>query len=354
MAVGPSVNTFLQRTSAARKIIVVDFGFLGDSVHLVPSLWEIKRHYPAAELHTLSATVGAEVLKLAPCVNRAWAFPLTPDSPSWWRHWDVLKQLRRERFDVAFNFSGADRTVFSTAFLGPRWTLAREGGRKHFWHRLLNVDWVKKADADLPMFEQRRQVLAAAGFTLAPAKFELKIPDEARAWAEAEVKGQPVHLSINASSAVKEWPLENWIEFVKLFSEKFPEIPLCATASGSPREQKRLRDLIVAAKSAKIQSYEGLNISRLAALVQRCRLQIGADSGVLHLAMALNVPTTTVFREYGALAEWIPLDGEHRNIIAPCPCISEGKNDCALAGRSACLGSISAAAVLEKACQLIH
>src|SRR5580704_17759241 len=94
MVAGPSANNFLERTRDAKKIIVVDFGFLGDSVHLVPALWEIKRHYPAADLHTLSAVVGAELLKLAPCVDRPWAFPLTPESPPWWRHWGVLRDLR--------------------------------------------------------------------------------------------------------------------------------------------------------------------------------------------------------------------------------------------------------------------
>jgi hypothetical protein len=90
MPAGPTLPNFLERTRAATKIIVVDFGFLGDSVHLVPALWEIKRHYAGAQLHTLSATVGAELLAMAPCVDRPWAFPLTAKSPPWWKHWDIL------------------------------------------------------------------------------------------------------------------------------------------------------------------------------------------------------------------------------------------------------------------------
>jgi transposase len=62
-------DNFYKHTKSARKIMVVDLGFLGDSVHLVPALWEIKRHYPEAQLHTLSATVGAELLGLARCVD---------------------------------------------------------------------------------------------------------------------------------------------------------------------------------------------------------------------------------------------------------------------------------------------
>ena len=133
---------FYRMTQSARKIIVVDLGFLGDSIHLIPALYEIKRHYPDAQLHTLSATIGAELLNLVPCVDSAWAFPLTPQSPPWWRNWDILRALRREKFDLAFNFSGADRTIFITALTGAKWRLAQEGGRRHFWNRWLIPTWV--------------------------------------------------------------------------------------------------------------------------------------------------------------------------------------------------------------------
>ena len=97
----PASSSFYNKTSAARKIIVVDLGFIGDSVHLIPALWAIKKNYPRAELHVLAAPAGREVIELARCVDRAWAFPLAPKSPPWWRHWGIIAQLRRERFDLA-------------------------------------------------------------------------------------------------------------------------------------------------------------------------------------------------------------------------------------------------------------
>ena len=49
---------FYSRTRAARKVIVVDLGFLGDTVHLVPALWDLKAAYAAASLHVLTSPVG--------------------------------------------------------------------------------------------------------------------------------------------------------------------------------------------------------------------------------------------------------------------------------------------------------
>ena len=89
---------FYGQTRAARKIIVVDLGFLGDTVHLVPALWELKSGYPQAKLHVLTSTVGAEVLRLAPCVDRAWALDMYRETRTLRQQWQVLRALRRERF----------------------------------------------------------------------------------------------------------------------------------------------------------------------------------------------------------------------------------------------------------------
>lgn len=296
---------------------MVDLGFLGDSVHLVPALWELHRHYPGAELHTVSAVVGAEALKLAPCVTRSWAFPLTPDSPPWWRHWGLIAALRREKFDVAYNFSGADRTIFLTALTGARNRVAHAGGREHFWNRWLIPDWVPRQSREFPVYEQRRQVLAACGFTLEPARFDLRPPDDDRHWARQIIPLKSAHVSINASGPEKEWPLERWISFVRAVLEKRPELSIVATAGAKERERERVAALKTAVNSKRLICFDSLTIARFAALLERCQWHAGADSGALHLAMALGVATLGVFRQYEGLDEWRPRRSNDRALIGP-------------------------------------
>jgi ADP-heptose:LPS heptosyltransferase len=309
-------GNFLERTRDAKKIIVVDFGFLGDSVHLTPALWEIKRNYPGAKLHTLSATVGAEVLKLAPCVDKPWAIPLTGKSPPWWKHWDVLRALRRERFDVAFNFTGSDRSIFAMIFIGAHNGLSYVG-RKHFWNRWIRTEWVARSPGGLPVYEQRRQLLASGGLSLQPARFDFQIPATALQWAQEAVPENSVHFSINASTPEKEWPLDHWINLAKRLLQAEPSLHIVATASSKTRERERLAELSQGVNNPRLRKIEDPEIAQLAAILQRCRLQIGGDSGVLHLAMALGVPTLTVFKNYSGIQDWIPGGDQHRHIIAP-------------------------------------
>src|SRR3954471_18486696 len=147
------LNEFYQRTKSARRIVVVDFGFLGDSVHLIPALCEIKRNYPQAELHTVSANVGAEVLKMVPCVDKAWGVSLSPPPPLKGSI-NFQRQLRDQKFDLAINFSGSDRTIFVTAFTGAKWRVGQQGAREHFWAKWLIPHWVPRQTNDVIVSEQ--------------------------------------------------------------------------------------------------------------------------------------------------------------------------------------------------------
>ena len=342
-----ALSSFCERSRAARKILVVDLGFLGDSVHLVPALWEIKRHYPAAELHTLSAPVGAEVLQMAPCVDRPWAFPLSAPSPPWWRHWDLLLALRHERFDLAFNFSGADRTLFVTALTGAKWRVAVAGGRQHFWSPWLVREQAPRPSSELPVYEQRRQTLAACGLELAAPRWDLRLPETAVCWAEARVPAGAIHFSINASTPLKEWPMEHWIELARCLLAGAPSTRIIATGSANAREQERLRSLVAGVGDDRLPVLpSGMTIAELAAALQRCRVHLGADSGVLHLAMALGVPTLALFRDYAGTAEWLPRGQPHKHLLAPCPCANVKVPPCAGEGKALCLARITPEQVL--------
>jgi ADP-heptose:LPS heptosyltransferase len=336
---------FYTKTREARKVIVVDLGFLGDTVHLLPALHELKRNYRGAELHVVTSTVGREVLGLASCVDRAWAIEMSPQKRSLRQQWQVLRALRHERFEVAFNFSGADRTIFMTALTGARSRVAYTGGHSHFWNRWLVPFWIPFIEPTDLVFERRREMLKLCGLELAPAEFGLHVPDSARDWALGQVPENAVHFSINASTHLKEWPLDNWIELAKRLSNE-KQIKILATGSENVRERGRL-DAFASALGASAQVFCGISIARLAALLSRCSLHIGADSGVLHLAMALGLPTISLFRNYPNLRAWVPRGPQHRSFTANCACIGQKHAPCLKQPSAVCLREIQPATVAQ-------
>ena len=339
-------SQFYSRTCTARKIIVVDLGFLGDTVHLVPALWELKSGYPQAALHVLTSTVGAEVLRLAPCVDRAWALEMYAEKRTLRQQWQVLRALRRERFDAAFTFSGSDRNLFTTALTGARWRVAHPWGRWHFYNPWLVPNWVPRQDPDLLVCEQRRQALAACGLPLGPVRFDLRLEDASVAWAASLGPACQLHISVSSSKATREWPLEHHVSLLRTLWQQEPNLCVIATGSAKQRERERLQALAAAVKDDRLQIVsENLSIPQLAAVLARCRLHLGPDSGALHLAMALGVPTISFFREQGHFKAFMPTGPKHKVICMPCECVDGRDAPCERLGRAECFARIEPARV---------
>jgi ADP-heptose:LPS heptosyltransferase len=341
-----ALSEFYQRTKSARKIIVVDFGFLGDSVHLIPALWEIKRNYPQAELHTLSAELGAEVLKMAPCVDVAWGVPLSPPPP-FWKSFGFQQKLRREKFDLAINFSGSDRTIFVTAATGAKWRVAQQGSREHFWAKWLIPHWVPRQVNDVIVLEQRRRMLATLGMSLHQTRFDLRVPDEAKKWAVKNIPERAIHFSLNASLPTKEWPIENWIQLANKILTDERGFHIVATASSKEREQTRLRAFADGLKNQRVRSIASGSIAQLVALLERCVLQVGGDSGVTHLATAVGTPTFSFLRDYPAIKDWMLTGAKDRQIVVTCECIKRGETFPACMNGAKCLVGISPEAAFD-------
>ncbi len=342
----PGSASFYHETRSATKVLAVGLGFLGDTVHLIPALWDLKENYAEAALHVVSSSIGAAVLAMTPCVERVWTVELDPAKRSLGPQWQVVRALRREGYGALFEFTGADRGLILARLTGVPWRVGQLGGRDHFWKRWMIPHWTPPADATVPVFEQRRQMLRGCGLAVSSPRFDVRIPEAARRWAEAAVPGAAVHLSINASTPLKEWPLTNWIELARLLLGQSPGRHLVATASAREREQQRLAAFAAAVNDPRLRVLPAdLTIVQLAATLGRCAVHVGADSGVLHLAMALGIPTVSIFRDYAGRLAWLPRGPKDRHVHVPCPCVGQADPPCAGRGLARCLGEVAATAI---------
>ena len=78
-----------------KKVLVVDLGFLGDTVHSVPAIRALAS--TGAQVDVMTTQVGAEVLAMVPEVRRTWVIPLRKPSPPWWQGLAQISALRSEK-----------------------------------------------------------------------------------------------------------------------------------------------------------------------------------------------------------------------------------------------------------------
>ena len=167
---------FFQRTRGAKKVMVLDLGFLGDTVHLLPALWMVRQAYPQAELHVAVAAHITSFMDCAPWVDRVWGYMRYPRHATLKENWQMISRLRREKFDVLINLNGSDRSSWLTFFSGARERPGRvpDDGGPPFWRRMFTAH-VECPRAAEPVYFLKCRCLAKAGFPFTQPEFHVEI-----------------------------------------------------------------------------------------------------------------------------------------------------------------------------------
>lgn len=167
---------FLERTRDAKKVMVLDLGFLGDTVHLLPALWMVRQAYPQAELHVAVAAHVTSLMDCVPWVDKTWGYMRFPRHANLRENYQMVAALRREKFDVLINLNGSDRSSWLTLFSGARERLGRvpgDGGPL-LWRRMFTAH-VEHPFKPEPIYIQRCRCLEMSGFPPPHRNFMLKL-----------------------------------------------------------------------------------------------------------------------------------------------------------------------------------
>lgn len=298
--------------------MVLDLGFLGDSVHLLPALWMVRRAYPQAELH---ATIAAHVISLldcAPWIDKAWGYMRFPRHATLRENWRMIAALRREKFDVLINLNGSDRSSWLTFFSGARERLGRVPGEKMppFW-RFRFTAQVQHPFKQEPLCLQRCRCLEKAGFPFMEPEFHTE-EDPAHLLA-AEISpadtGGYFHVSPFTTADRKELAPAQLVDLITRLQKHFPDKKMVLSCAPTERERSKMTALLAALPQKPWRILPGnLNIPQLAAVIRHSALHLSGDTGTMHLATMTRTPRVVWFWPNPGAVEWLPADNGSRVI----------------------------------------
>jgi len=311
--------SFFERTRGAKKVMVLDLGFLGDTVHLLPALWMVRQAYPGAELHCTIAEHVTSLMECVPWVNRVWGYMRFPRHATLHENLKIVSRLRRERFDVLINLNGSDRSSWLTFFSGARERLGRQPDDDGplFWKQMFTAH-VRYPFGKEPVYLQRCRCLEKAGFPLTRPEFHVEInPGNLRA---AEIspadRGTYFHVSPFTTADHRELSPEQLAELLVMLAKKFPCKKLALSCSPMERERKKMTELLALLPQRPWRVFVGnLSLAQLAAVIQHSRLHFCGNTGALHLAVMTNTPTVAWFWPNPGSSEWLPLGEKYRAVV---------------------------------------
>ena len=314
---------FYHRTRTARKVMVLDLGFLGDVVHLLPELWLVRQAYPNAQLHVAVASHVTSLLACVPWVDRSWGYMRYPRHATWRENVAMIRALRREKFDVLINLNGSDRSSWLTWLSGAHERLGREPNRGvPFLWRWMYTARVREERGREPVYLQGCRCLAQAGFPFERPEFQVNVNAASLAAAgiqPADYKGY-FHLSPFTTADRKELAPAQLAELIRALGETFPGKKLVLSCAPDQRELHKMETLLALLPRKPWRVFAGtLNLLQLAAVIQHSALHFCGDTGTLHLAVMTNTPTVTWFWPNPVRNEWLPVGETHRSLLGVNP-----------------------------------
>ena len=330
------------------KILALQFKYFGDAVLMTPALRAIRGHFPNSELHVLVPEEIAPLFRHSPWLNRVWAMPRRRGSVSPGQTWPVVRALRREHFDRSVDFASNDRGAILSFLIGARRRLgwAQPGGflgRRFCYHQRVVLE-------DKLEHESARMMRLLSAWDIAPGPLEPEIQsDPALAAAAAKLLPERAVLCHTASSQPKkEWPLRHWAAFYEMAVADGRRLAF-TTATGA-REQSLMDEFKKLIPSALILPPVP-ELALFLALLKRAEIFISGDTGPLHFAAGLGVPTLSLFGP-SPPARWAPIGQRHRFLMGS-SCACDG-NEAVCQSANHCLAAISPGQVLAALQQIMN
>ena len=289
------------------RVLVVRLRSIGDTVLCTPSLFALKRFLPHASVDILLEDWVAPVLDGFPHVDKIIGLERKSNSSRAW----VAHQLRANRYDVVYNLHGG-----TTATLIARATGAkhRVGYETYQYARLHNH--LAPSSASLWGRDKTHSVeqqLALLGWTGVPVSdrpaTQLAVTKTASLNIAARLKAvgledarraQLAVIHPAAAFATKQWATENFARVAEQLAAQNLKVVVITAAN-----QVQIADELKRKTAAPVVAFTDLYLPEITALLARARLFLGNDSGIAHMAAAVQTPSVVIFGSSNT-AHWRP------------------------------------------------
>ncbi|MBI5379174.1 MAG: glycosyltransferase family 9 protein [Nitrospirae bacterium] len=278
---------------AIRRILLFNTTAIGDTLLSTPAIRAVRKGFPRAYIVALASPSAREVLLHNPFLDEILLHPGRVNFPYVFRLPGLLRALRSRRFGLAIIFHANDPDAAPLAYLsGAPYRMGWRESRLSF----LFTHPVPSRRSGVHAVDLRLRNLEELGIASQGRDLEIFLQPE------EEERGRLMarRLGLEGRPFIAVHPFGNkqnrwWPEpHVTVLARRLIDVyGVQVLVVGGPKEAAIANRMV---DQAKVKSLAGRStIRETAALLKRCVLMISTDSGPMHLAQALDLPTLALY-----------------------------------------------------------
>lgn len=286
------LKLYQKKRNSKIRILIVKTSSLGDIIHTLPALTDAARAIPNIKFDWVIEERFQAIPKKHSAVDRVIPINL--------RRWkkdknfrsiffglkNFKKILNEKHYDLVIDAQGLLKSAFITLLIkapaaGYQTDCIREKIASYFYRYRYDVSWNQHA------VERIRQLFSAALYYPRP---ESSVDYGLSFRGCGDVTESPYVLLFHGTTwANKHWPEKYWKALIQLLNQKNLHVKL---SWGSPEEYERSCRL---AENTNAELLPRLDLEGLMPVIANAKAVVAVDTGLCHLASALNIPTIALF-----------------------------------------------------------
>ncbi|MEK6656823.1 MAG: lipopolysaccharide heptosyltransferase II [Nitrospirota bacterium] len=280
-----------------KKILIRGTNWIGDAVLTLPAVNAVRKRFPDAEISILVKPWAAGLFESSPDIDKIIIYDDKKYSRLCGKR-RLISDLKKYKFDMAILFQNAFEAAFLIYFAG----IPIRYGYNTDGRGMLLTNKIALSDETLKKHQvwYYLDLLRPLGITIKKPELSLKIGNKDKAAAsnilkKNRIKKEDLIIGINPGASygpAKRWFSDRYAKLAEMLIERYNAKILLFGSKD---------DKGVAAEIASLSSYKLINLagktslSEATALIERSRLFITNDSGLMHISAALNVPVIAIF-----------------------------------------------------------
>ena len=287
------------------NILLVQLNAIGDFVLCSGFIREVRNCYPNSHITLVVRKEIYDLARLCPYVNKI--IFVTLNDTNVIACMNDCKELYERQYELGFSPHFGDNLLTSLLILWLAGCTYRIGYGEYDWVKYYDDDVVlagmeKAFNFDNYMLnvhtslpdpghdvDKRYHILEELGFTLSNKKLEVWLDNTS-----ITVPNNSIVVCLSASLNIKRFPSKKYLEVCKKLGKEYTYILLAG-----PKEENEIKYLSLLMKENRLEymAFNDLSLNQVGQLLKQCICYIGNDTGIAHIAAALDKPVITIIAE---------------------------------------------------------
>ncbi len=280
-----------------KKILIIKLAAIGDSILLIPTLRTLKKTFPDAEITFICSQINISVIKKIPYISKIIDCNVHSFLRNPFLFFKFIRDLRKEKYELLIDVGQWERINAIMAMLANADFTIGFKTEKQFKH--FGYDSVVPHLRDKHELENFLDLLIPIGINISEEdkKLEYFLSKEDYKFAydfysENDLEGKTViclHPGCGENGMPREWAVQNYIDLGNRLTDYDDNIRILIT--GATHEEERCRQIAENIRKNVINTAGQYRLDNVVALVQKAKLIVCSNTGMLHIASCVGTKT---------------------------------------------------------------